>query len=85
MKAKRRAFIEILQHESQDDISQNLGNNLVYYDRRVCRREVAERISCVTKEDIQAAFGRLTSDKMQLMVFGDVKSAKYHGQSLTVD
>lgn len=54
----------------------------MYYDRRVCRKEVAERVSCVTKADIEAAFRRMTPDKMQMTVWGDIKNAKFRGQPL---
>ena len=37
-RAKRRVYVEILQHESQNDITQSIGNNLMYYDRRVCTK-----------------------------------------------
>lgn len=34
-RAKRKVFIEILQHETQNDITQSIANNIMYYDRRV--------------------------------------------------
>ena len=34
-RAKRKVFVEILQHESQNDITQSIANNLMYYNRRV--------------------------------------------------
>lgn len=52
-RAKRRVYVEILQHETQNDLTQALGNNLMYYGRRVCTKELAERVASVTNEQIE--------------------------------
>lgn len=40
-RAKRRVYVEILQHETQNDLTQALGNNLMYYGRRVTTKELS--------------------------------------------
>lgn len=34
---------------NHEDIIQDIGNNYVYYDRRVCRSEIAHRVNSYTK------------------------------------
>lgn len=46
-RAKRKVFIEILQHETQNDLTQSVANNIMYYDRRVTNKEIAERVAVV--------------------------------------
>lgn len=43
----------MLHHETQNDITQSIANNLMYYDRRVQTKELAERVACVTPKDLQ--------------------------------
>lgn len=52
-RAKRKVYIEILQHETQGDLSQSIANNVMYYDRKVSNKEVAERVSVVGAKEIQ--------------------------------
>lgn len=46
-RAKRNVFIEILQHEAQNHLTQSVANNIMYYDRRVTNKEIAERVAVV--------------------------------------
>ena len=34
---------------NHEDIIQDIGNNYVYYNRRVCRSEIAHRVNSYTK------------------------------------
>lgn len=45
--------MELIQHMNHEDVIQDIGNNLIYYDRRVCRSEIAHRLNSFTKEDVQ--------------------------------
>lgn len=54
-RAKSKLFIEILQHETANDLSQAYGNQLLYLKRRVHRSEIAKRIANYSKEDISEA------------------------------
>lgn len=82
-KAKRRVFVEILQHENQNDISQAIGNNLMYYDRRVCRSELAERVSSVGKEDIQKVVKDvMLNGKVQVTIWGNTDAVRLNGRKL---
>jgi predicted Zn-dependent peptidase len=82
-KAKRRVFVEILQHENQNDISQAIGNNLMYYDRRVCRSELAERVSSVSKEDLQKVVREVMVDgKVQVTIWGNVDAVRLNGRKI---
>lgn len=50
-----------------------MGINLMYYDRRVCRSELAERVSCVTKEDIQKTVNNMIEkEQMQVTLWGNI-------------
>ena len=51
-RAKRKVYNEILHHENQNDITQSIANNLMYYERRVHTKELAERVACVTAHDL---------------------------------
>ena len=42
----------MLHHENQNDITQSIANNLMYYERRVHTKELAERVACVTAQDL---------------------------------
>ncbi|CAD8062848.1 unnamed protein product [Paramecium sonneborni] len=52
-RSKRRLFIELCQHETGNDISQAIANQILYFDRRVYRQEIAQNLANVTEEDIQ--------------------------------
>lgn len=58
-RAKRRVFVEILQHETQNDITQSIANNLMYYDRKVETKELAERVACVGAQEIKSLSSKL--------------------------
>lgn len=62
-RAKNKLFIEILQHETGNDLSQAYGNQLLYLKRRVHRSEIATRIANYRKEDIAEAVGRWLLNK----------------------
>ena len=51
-RAKRKVYNEVLHHENQNDITQSIANNLMYYERRVHTKELAERVACVTPQDL---------------------------------
>jgi len=51
-----------MHHESQNDITQSTANNLMYYNRRVHTKELAERVACVTAEDLKQASAKVFSD-----------------------
>lgn len=40
-RAKNRLYVELLQHESGDDIAQSIGNQILYLQRRVTKTEIA--------------------------------------------
>jgi predicted Zn-dependent peptidase len=42
----------VLHHETQNDLTQSIANNLMYYERRVHMKELAERVACVTAQDL---------------------------------
>lgn len=51
--------MEILSHMNHEDVIQDIGNNLIYYDRRVCQSEIAHRVNCFTTQDIQNVIKKL--------------------------
>jgi predicted Zn-dependent peptidase len=51
-RAKRKVYNEVLHHENQNDITQSIANNLMYYERRVHTKELAERVACTTAKDL---------------------------------
>ncbi len=55
--------MEILQHETQNDLTQALGNNLMYYGRRVCTKELAERVASITNEQIQQVAEKIVKNQ----------------------
>lgn len=59
--------MEILQHETQNDLTQALGNNLMYYGRRVCTKELAERVASITNEQIQKVAEKIVKNKDVLL------------------
>jgi predicted Zn-dependent peptidase len=61
-RTKRRVYNEVLHHESQNDISQSIANNLMYYNRRVHTRELAERVACVTADDLKKISEKVYKD-----------------------
>jgi processing peptidase subunit beta len=44
-RARNKLFNELLQHETGNDITQSIGNQLLYLNRRVPRSEIATRVS----------------------------------------
>jgi predicted Zn-dependent peptidase len=48
-----------MHHETQNDLTQSTANNLMYYNRRVHTKELAERVACVTAEDLKEVAGRV--------------------------
>ena len=60
-RAKRKVYVEILQQETQNDITQSIANNLMYYERRVYTKELAERVACVGAKEIQNLCQKITS------------------------
>lgn len=55
--------MEILQHETQNDLTQALGNNLMYYGRRVATKELAERVASITNEQIQKVAEKIVKNQ----------------------
>lgn len=51
-RAKKKIYIELFMHETGNDISQAIGNHILYLNRRVFRSEIAYRIAHLTKQDI---------------------------------
>ena len=54
-------YVEILQQETQNDITQSIANNLMYYERRVYTKELAERVASVGAKEIQNLCQKITS------------------------
>lgn len=74
-RAKNKIFIEILQHETGNDLTQAYGNQLFYLKRRVHRSEIAKRIANYTKEDIANAVERwLLNKSYSVTAWGNVES-----------
>ena len=42
----------MLKHETQNDITESIANNIMYYNRRVHTKELGERVACVTPQDL---------------------------------
>lgn len=50
-----------MNHESENDIAQSIANNIQYYNRRVHSRELGERISCLTSQQLQQIAKKIVS------------------------
>lgn len=57
-----------MHHETQNDLTQSTANNLMYYNRRVHTKELAERVACVTAEDLKQASTKIYAD-MEVFLF----------------
>jgi predicted Zn-dependent peptidase len=44
-------------------LTQALGNNLMYYGRRVCTKELAERVASITNEQIQKVADKIVKNQ----------------------
>lgn len=44
-------------------MTQALGNNLMYYGRRVCTKELAERVASITNEQIQKVADKIVKNQ----------------------
>ncbi|KRW98652.1 Metalloenzyme, LuxS/M16 peptidase-like protein [Pseudocohnilembus persalinus] len=74
-KAKRTLYIELLQHETGNDLSQAIGTHLQYFNRRIYRSELAYRISSMTKKDIIDDMKTYLIDKpFSVTIWGNVDS-----------
>jgi len=51
-RAKNRLYNELLQHETGNDITQSIGNQLLYLNRVVPRSEIATRISNIEQQHL---------------------------------
>jgi predicted Zn-dependent peptidase len=67
-RAKRKVYNEIMHHETQNDLTQSTANNLMYYNRRVHTKELAERVACVTAEDLKQASTKIYTDMKVAML-----------------
>ena len=73
-RAKNKLFIEILQHETGNDLSQAYGNQLLYLKRRVHRSEIAKRIANFRKEDVALAVEKwLLNKPYSVTAWGNVE------------
>lgn len=57
-----------MHHETQNDLTQSTANNLMYYNRRVHTKELAERVACVTAEDLKQAATKIYTDMQVLLL-----------------
>jgi len=62
-RARNKLYNELLQLETGNDITQNLGNQLIYLNRRVPRSEVAQRVSHFDNGHLQRVAGKWFFDK----------------------
>ena len=74
-RAKRKVYNEILHLETQNDVTQSIANNLLYYNRRVHTKELAERVSCIKAKDIQKIAAKIVEDseKIHVCIWGNTK------------
>ena len=76
-KAKRVLYGEILQHETQNDISQSIGNQILYLDRVVLRSEIAKRISYFTAQHLESVAKKwLLNEEASFTVWGNTAPIK---------
>ncbi|EGR31667.1 mitochondrial processing peptidase beta, putative [Ichthyophthirius multifiliis] len=72
-RAKKKLYIELFQHETGNDISQAIGNHILYLNRRIFRSEIAYRIAALNKDDIVQAIDQWCVDKpYSITIWGKV-------------
>ena len=69
-RAKNRLYNELLQHETGNDITQSIGNQLLYLNRVVPRSEIATRISNIEQQHLSRVARNWFFDSVKLEFFG---------------
>ncbi|KAL4433526.1 hypothetical protein ABPG74_002923 [Tetrahymena malaccensis] len=73
-RAKKKLYIELFNHETGNDISQAIGNHILYLNRRIFRSEIAYRIANLSKEDIAKTIQKWCIQKpYSITVWGDTQ------------
>ena len=71
-RAKRRVYVELFQHETGSDISQAIGNHLLYFNRRVFRSEIAYRIAAIDKKTVIDCLNKwIINKKFTVTIWGN--------------
>jgi len=78
-RAKNKLYIELLQHESQNDVIQAVGNQFLFFDRRITRTEIARRVSDYDSQQIQRVIRKwVVGKKFTTTIWGDKENLKQY-------
>lgn len=65
-RAKNKLYNELLQHETGNDITQSIGNQLLYLNRVVPRSEIATRISNIEQPHLSRVARNWFFDRVKI-------------------
>eukprot|EP01017_Pseudomicrothorax_dubius_P028600 TRINITY_DN3402_c0_g1_i1.p1 TRINITY_DN3402_c0_g1~~TRINITY_DN3402_c0_g1_i1.p1 ORF type:complete len:519 (+),score=156.42 TRINITY_DN3402_c0_g1_i1:145-1701(+) len=74
-RARNKLWLELLQHETSNDVAQSIGNQILYLNRRVPRGEIAKRVSSLTPGHISRVANRWFFDnELSVVCWGPTHS-----------
>ena len=71
-RAKNKVYMELLSIQSPTEIMNLIGPQVLYFNRRVTRLEIAKRVSMISNEQVRCAFKKyFVNGRPSLVVYGN--------------